>query len=151
MRNGQNWNAKEKVPFSGGTFEITRSELMRNIFAAAQEIRWLKNSSPGDRTPSAVLGSVTLYCLAMGVCGAEEIVERSKQDAAVRYLCAGFKLDWETVHHFRKRSIEELKEALEALFVSIQPARPGLEQLAQREAAERLRRAVQSDSIALDI
>ncbi len=145
-----NWNAFETVCFGPSLFTIERRTLVQLVFEAADSVDWPKTAGT---VPSPVLRSVILYALALNVCSSEEIVEASEIDPTMRYLCANHSLDWEAVHDFRKRHLGVIHEALSRFFSSLSAGgeSPELRREAGLEADARVHRAVQGDSMVLDL
>jgi hypothetical protein len=146
------WNAFESVCIGGSVLTIERRALAQAVFEAAQAREWPK-SGPENAAPAPVLRSVILYCLATNICPSQEIVDASENDPAVKYLGANQPLNWHTVHEFRKRNNLLIRDALAEVFQAMISGAPSLSLTcpARLEADLRIRRAVQGDSIVLDL
>lgn len=147
------WNAWESISIQGQQVRVQRRDLVQRVFQASESGEWIKGSMGRASVPVPVLRSVVLYCVALNICGADEIVEASESDPAVEYLCVNYSLDWQTVHEFRKRHIFALRAALEEIFkkLPVIAANSHGYRAAREEAEIRIRRAVQADSILLDL
>lgn len=145
------WDGFESISLGASVLTVGRRALAQAVFQAADATDWPKGSGTG--TSAAVLRSVLLYCLATNICPSQEIVEASESDPAVKYLCANHSLDWHMVHEFRKRNSAFMREALTHVFQSLSSgsALTPLKRIAHLEADVRIRRAVQADSIVLDL
>jgi hypothetical protein len=147
------WEGFESISIGTSVFTVGRRALAQAVFQAADATDWPNAMLTGSSVPAAVLRSVLLYCLATNICPSQEIEEASESDPAVKYLCANHKLDWQTVHEFRRRNSAFIREALTRIFQSLSSdsALGVLKRIAHLEADVRIRRAVQADSIVLDL
>jgi hypothetical protein len=147
------WDGFESISIGASVLTVGRGALAQAVFQAADATDWPKPTRTENSVPAAVLRSVLLYCLATNICPSQEIVEASESDPAVKYLCANHELDWQTVHEFRKRNSGLMREALTNIFQSVSSVSPlaPLKRIAHLEADVRIRRAVQADSIVLDL
>ena len=89
------------------------------------------------------------FCYAVGIYPSEEITFATQHNPALRYLCANHAPKWETLREFRRRNKKPLQSSLTALFCRLNPRQSSHSM--HRLAAERLSRAIQSDSHALDM
>ena len=97
------------------------------------------------------LATVLVYCYATGTYCSEEIAAAASYDPVVRYLCANRFPEWQEVRECRRRNRQAIEEVLSTLFesVSLQYG-PVSRESCRSEAALRLARAIQADSVALD-
>jgi len=114
-------------------------------------------SNRPDFNPAQILTLLT-YCYARGIYGSEEIEMRLPTDPAIAYICAGEKPDWHLLRQFRRQNVFLLSETLVQLSRLAEPtgdqttaSRQAADALVQRFARHRLQRAVQADSIAMDV
>jgi len=113
-----------------------------------------------------------VYCYAAGIFGSEAIVEQMHEDTHFRALCGDDYPDWHQLRRFRRLNRPVIQHCLEELLARIRGAASALERdvprwssqwLASpdsrepnpraaiaREANDRLNRAAQLDSMALD-
>ena len=147
------WDGFESVSIGASVLTVGRRVLAQAVFQAADATDWPKGAGVESSVPAAVLRSVLLYCLATNICPSQEIVEASESDPAVKYFCANHSLDWHIVHEFRKRNSVFIRGALTHVFQSVSSNSPlaPLKRIAHLEADVRIRRAVQADSIVLDL
>jgi hypothetical protein len=147
------WDGFESISIGASVLTVGRRALAQAVFQATDATDWPQASGMAKSVPAAVLRSVLLYCLATNICPSQEIVEASESDPAVKYLCANHSLEWHTVHEFRKRNSAFMREALTHIFQSLSSTSPlaPLKRIAHLEADVRIRRAVQADSIVLDL
>jgi hypothetical protein len=145
------WNGFESIFINGSLLTIERRQLIQSVFHAADLIDWAETQS--NSIPVPVLRSVLLYCLALNICSSEEIVDACESDPRAKYLCANHSFEWQVVHDFRRRNLEQVRDALAILFQSLcsSVADPQLRGIARAEAEQRIRRAVQADSTVLDL
>ena len=133
---------------------IDQRRLICAVYDAVQEPQWEvgHRSLETDPTPDRVLQSLLTYCFAVGIVGSEEVAAACRHDPAVRYIGARYAPKWETIRDFRRRQAEPLKHSLATLFQLLSEARcaPAASADLQRLATERLTRAMQADSHALD-
>lgn len=116
--------------------------------AVQQEPSPLSPAHHFDSLSAPILHALLTYCYAVGVYASEEIEFATQHDPALRYLCANHTPKWETIREFRRRNIKPLQSSLTALCCRLNPAQSSYSM--HRLAAERLSRAIQSDSHALD-
>ena len=150
-RSATYWRESVSVKIDGAILVLKRGDVLQKVFVVAgQPLEWVETAR---QTPVPVLRSAILYCLALNVCSSEEIVDLSRTDPAVRYLCANHALDWQTVHEFRRRNAPILERALALALRDLARSNSGerLEGVCSVTAQKRLRRAMQEDSIALDV
>jgi hypothetical protein len=98
---------------------IERAKLMRLVFEAADATNWPLTSAQSEETPESVLRCIILYCLVADLCSSQEIVEACGTHPAVHYLSANHRPDWEAVHHYRRRNMQALKQAVAQILRTI--------------------------------
>ena len=126
---------------------------MQLVFEASDSVDWAQTMGNSTMVPAPVLRSVILYCFALNICASEEIIEASETEAGVNYLRANFEFEWSTIHEFRRHGYSAIRDALTNLFVTIflDAGQTPSVFAARCEAEARLRRAIQADSIVLDL
>lgn len=125
--------------------------LIGMVFNAVHKSAWPATHCPSaERTPDAVLRTLLTFCYATGVVSSEEVALAARQDRAVRYLCANHWPTWEEIRDFRRRNACGLKESLSELFRAAGPGAPAPLTGSVLAAEDRLRHAMQADSMALD-
>jgi hypothetical protein len=144
---------------------LSAPRLICSVFEAVQHVTWPKKvrAQDSDTTPDAILQSVLTYCYAIGILASDEIETAAVHDPVIRYLSANYRPKWEAIREFRRRNVKELKESLAVTFklVTAIPASDsaysfGLfdrffpNQTFCNLAGQRLSRAVEADSHALD-
>jgi hypothetical protein len=91
------------------------------------------------------------YAYSRGVFGSEELEERVRTDADLRYLCARELPDADTLRQFRRRQWGLLQPVLARLLAAATGTAAGDTSFdADSDAALRLERAAAADSMALD-
>jgi hypothetical protein len=139
------------------------SILIRTVLDAVHEVCWPRvffQRAEEDGTPEPVLRSLLTYCLAKGTCGAQEIEAALADDPGAEYLAANYRPKWQTIHEFRRRNLNGLKDALAVVICRCQGqpllaetcALPSLATALDciTEANRRLFRAIKADSMVLD-
>src|SRR4051812_23968327 len=89
------------------------SAMIRTVLDAVHEVSWRHiyfQRAEEDFTPEPVLRSLLTYCLAKGACGAQEIEAALAEDTGAEYLAANHRPKWETIHEFRRRNLDGLKD-----------------------------------------
>lgn len=152
------------VPDMNVTVEVSR--LICSVFDAVQQTNWpVSRAHRGDVMPEPVLQSLLVYCYAVGLVASDEIELAAHQDPAVKYLCANHELEASAIRNFRRGHAPFLKSAVANLFKLL--ANAGQESYSdfsirrlersshihgfQSLAAQRIGRAIEADSHALDI
>jgi hypothetical protein len=124
--------------------------LIRMVYEATEHPAWARMAFAGfDTTPDPVLRSVVTYSYATGVFSSQDIEAAASHDPAMRYLCANHQPDWGTIRDFRRRNTPGIKLALARVFALALDEVQSAEH--RYEADQRLARAIQADSCALDI
>jgi hypothetical protein len=152
------------VPDMNVTLEMPR--LICAVFDAVQQTNWPlpSRNAPEEATPNNILQSLLTYCYAVGIVGSNEIATAAIQDPAVRYLSANYLPTCEELRFFRRRHNTFLTAALANLFRILAKSATdtyssySLERVGrfsrnhnfQHLAAQRLARAIEMDSHALD-
>lgn len=144
---------------------LESSRLICSVYEAVQSVAWGHSQPIGiDPTPAPILQSLLTYCYAVGIVGSADIEWAAVNDPAARYLCANHVPAWETIRSYRRRHSEALKSALAGLFklLAHMPSETyGACSLRRMErfspnfnfhtlAAQRISRAIEADSHALD-
>lgn len=146
---------------------IEPKQFLGLVYEAVQTVEWPRTAPGGEAPCPAMMRTLLAYCYAIGVYGSREIEYMARVDPTVRYICANEFPSWGTIRRFRRREMPWLKQALARLCeLAAERARPAArEEYADwfmrrweapsaaefsREADERLRRAMQADSMALD-
>jgi hypothetical protein len=143
-----NWLSEDhRVTLAGLGREISPRSLMEIVYDVVHRIAWPEWKHQAGAAPAPVLRTVLVYCYVVGTMSSEEIEAAGIHDPAVRYLCANHRLNWETIREFRRANQPIL---FEALSLTIERVLGGFASRARLFAAERLARAVQADSAAMD-
>lgn len=150
---------------------IEKNSLVSLVLEAVHDVTWPEPELPSaheDGCPSAMLRTLVLYCYATGTFSSKEIEDSATQDKMVRYLCANDYPRWQTIRRFRRANSPFLTLALmkvlqrawarRAAEVNINsPQWPGPALLSPKpmsefmaEASNRINRAIQADSMAMD-
>jgi hypothetical protein len=151
------------VPDLNVTLEATR--LICSVYQAVQQVTWRRGAPApdADPTPYAILQSLLTYSYAVGNVCSDDIEAASIHDPAARYLCANHTPRSETIREFRRHNSASVTAALANLFKTITAAAPETYSAysfarsfsSNRNfhflAQQRLARAIQADSHALDI
>ena len=88
-------------------------EVVRELDLRALEDAYTRRGSPAD--PPAMLLALLFYGYATGVYSSRKLEEATYDSVAFRYIAANTHPDHDTIAHFRKRFLEQLKP----LFVEI--------------------------------
>jgi hypothetical protein len=123
--------------------------LIRMVYDATDHALWAPSAGRSDEPPDSVLRSVLVYCYATGVFSSSDIEAAAAHDPVVRYLCANHRPQWQTIRDFRRRNVPGLKLALARLFALSLCEAQSFEH--RCEAEQRLARAIQADSCAMDV
>jgi len=153
------------VPDLNLTLEATR--LICSVYQATSQVNWPPAQSRfiSDVTPPAILQSLLTYSYAVGHFSSDEIESAAIHDPATRYLCANYTPRSETIRDFRRQHSASVTASVAQLFKIITAATPqtysalSFDRLPvlppihsfQSLAQQRLTRAIQADSHALDI
>jgi len=151
------------VPDLNLTLEATR--LICSVYQAVQQVTWRrgKPAPDADPTPYAILQSLLTYSYAVGNLCSDDIQAAAIHDPAARYLCANHTPRSETIREFRRHNTASVTASLAHLFKTITAAAPETYSAYSFERAfspnrnfhtlaqQRLARAIQADSHALDI
>ncbi|HEV8543190.1 MAG TPA: hypothetical protein VGR78_12415 [Verrucomicrobiae bacterium] len=163
MKTGALLPTKGLVLRDGLTLSVETSILIRTVLDAVHEVRWPRvffQRAEEDTTPEPVLRGLLSYCLVKGICGAHEIEAAVADDPGAEYLAANYRPKWQTIHEFRRRNLNGLKDALAVVICRCQGeplladafALPLIETALDclTEANRRLFRAIKADSMVLD-
>jgi hypothetical protein len=146
-----------------GTLVYLALEAVQSISSPARGAR--EGQLGQSRLSQPILMTLLTYCYAIGLYGSKDIEVHTQMDRTVRYLCARNYPDWNLLRTYRRRNKDALRVCLEHLFAAAwqlrqsQAALPGGVAVVPpvepsnrfaAEARERLARAVQADSIAMD-
>jgi hypothetical protein len=148
---------------------VDERTLVYLVLEACHGIKWPHCVLPAgeeDSTPEPVLRTLILFCYAVGTYGSPDIEYAPSNDKTAAYICAGHQPSWVTIRHFRRQRAFQLKEALaellrlvykearshEGLYSTLARGRFGGDLSLEfiRDAEQRLHRAIQADSMALD-
>jgi hypothetical protein len=153
------------VPDLNVTIEATR--LICSVYHAIQQVTWRRGTPApdADPTPDPILQSLLTYSYAVGNVCSDDIEAAAIHDPAARYLCANHTPRSETIREFRRANSASVTASLANLFRTIAATIPetystySFERLRRFSpnqnfhslAQQRLARAIQADSHALDI
>jgi hypothetical protein len=143
---------------------VSTDRLVSHTFEAVHRVDWPERRSVEEGTPEAVLRTLLTYCYAAGIFASEEIQESIRHDPVLRYLASNHFPVWQEIRGFRRRNLPWLIESLAHLFqdladsvfqsgdytsLSMMRFVPTVVDL-RVVAEQRLARAVQCDSVAMD-
>jgi hypothetical protein len=134
---------------------IPKGILIQMVYNSAHHVEWpTARESCLETVPDTVLRTLLTYAYLTHLYGSEDLQIAAKEDPIICYLCANHVPDLAKVRSFRRRNFPALAKALAWILEQvkcrcIEPCGENFDPY--EEAARRIARAAQADSIALDV